>query len=214
MPRISALPPASRARQDAEIPAVNKDINTTERITVAMIMPTGALIDYAGATAPDGWLLCYGQTLNAVTNPEYEELYAAIGVTYGGTGITAFMLPDLRGRVVAGQDDMGGVSANRLTAPLDGDVLGNTGGLQTHTLTATEMPSHNHGIGTLNRLANPGAVDSNATNLDDFPGSNGPLKAFNQIIGNQWTGSMDMAGGGQAHNNLQPTIILNKIIKY
>ena len=317
--------------------------------------PVGGVIPYAGTTAPDGWLMCYGQD---VSRTVYADLFTAIGTTYGsGDGTATFTLPDLRGRVIAGQDDMGGTSANRLTGQtggVDGDVmgatggaeihvlsttempshnhlvqmkakeyvagtarypwmvtfdasafdwggtkysentgggmghnnvqptilmnyiikasapvdptvtltaaqlmstlypigsiyenadvstnpatllgfgtwaafgagrvtvavnasdtefdtLGETGGAKTHTLTVAEMPSHTHGVGTLNRVGNPGVLDSNATNLDDFPGSNGPLKATNQVIGTAWTGSLDNTGGGGAHNNLQPYITI------
>lgn len=92
---------------------------------------TGVVEAFAGATAPAGSLLSYGQ---AISRTAYAGLFAALSTTYGtGDGSTTFNLPDLRGRVVAGQDDMGGSSANRLTAALDGDTLGATGGLETTT---------------------------------------------------------------------------------
>ena len=78
------------------------------------VCPIGSVIDFAGSTAPTTWLLCYGQTLNSVTSPQYANLYSVIGTTYGGTGAAAFILPDCRGRVGAGRDDMGTVAANRV----------------------------------------------------------------------------------------------------
>jgi hypothetical protein len=76
-------------------------------------VPAGSVMPYAGSTAPSGWLLSYGQ---AISRSTYATLFAAIGTTYGvGDGATTFNVPDLRGRLVAGQDDMGGTSANRLT---------------------------------------------------------------------------------------------------
>lgn len=175
------------------------------------LVPSGSLMPFAGASAPTGWLLCYGQ---AVSRTTYAALFTAIGTTYGaGDGSTTFTLPDLRGRVIAGQDDMGGTSANRLTdqsGGLNGDTLGATGGAETHTLTTTEMPSHNHltGIGDSGTSAlfiygtsttgTPGLATDNISN-----GTNTPDRQ----------GLTSSTGGGAAHNNVQPTIILNYIIK-
>lgn len=102
-----------------------------------------------------------------------------------------------QGRVLVGKASSGTFGTN-----------GATGGEETHTLTESEMPSHTHGIGTLQRLANAGVLDSNANNLDDFPGSNGPIKATNTPVGTSWSGSLANTGGGGAHNNLQPYIVV------
>ena len=84
---------------------------------------------YAGATAPAGWLLCWGQ---AISRTVYSTLFTAIGTTYGvGDGSTTFLLPDMRGRVAAGKDNMGGTSADRLLGQsqgMAGSTLGSTGG--------------------------------------------------------------------------------------
>ena len=75
--------------------------------------PAGVISPYAGASAPTGYLLCFGQ---AVSRTTYSDLFSAISTTYGaGDGSSTFNLPDLRGRVIAGQDDMGGSAASRLT---------------------------------------------------------------------------------------------------
>lgn len=177
--------------------------------TLDLVCPVGSILDFAGAAAPTGWLLCYGQTLDASANTQYQALYDVIGNVFGGTNNTNFVVPDLRGRVVAGQDDMGGVSANRLTGAsggVNGDTFGAAGGAETHTLTTTEMPAHTHlnSIGidlatggsaytTLTAAARKGETNSNPANAIGQSGS---------------------AGSGGAHNNVQPTIILNKIIKY
>src|SRR5690606_21754705 len=108
-------------------------------------------------TAPAKWFLCYGQTVSRET---YSDLFDVIGETYGaGDGSTTFTLPDCRGRVIAGKDKMGGVSANRLTdqsGGLDGDTLGDVGGSESVTLaaqhirsltgTAEEGGSHTHSV--------------------------------------------------------------------
>lgn len=111
-------------------------------------VPVGSVTAFAGANAPAGWLLCAGQT---VSRSQYATLFSVIGTTHGaGDGSTTFALPDLRGRVIAGEDDMGGTAANRLTSSgsgVFGNVLGATGGVETVTLTAAQsgVPAHGHG---------------------------------------------------------------------
>lgn len=167
------------------------------QLMLANVTPVGSVLDYAGAAAPAGWLLCFGQSLLRAT---YADLFTAIGTVFGSADGTHFNLPDLRGRVVAGQDDMGGSSANRLTNPgsttggIDGDVFGGTGGLETHVLTIAQLAAHTHdqvnaagsGITGGATPANAGASPRTSTST----------------------------GGDAAHNNVQPTLILNKIIKY
>jgi hypothetical protein len=116
-------------------------------ITGISTIPSGAIFPYGGTTEPSNYLFCYGQDVNRTT---YSDLFTAIGTTYGvGDGATTFALPDLRGRVVAGKDDMGGTSANRLTdqsGGVNGDILGDSGGLETHTLTTAQLAAHRHGV--------------------------------------------------------------------
>jgi microcystin-dependent protein len=161
--------------------------------------PAGVITPYAGTSAPTGYLLCHGQ---AVSRTTYADLFSAISTTYGiGDGSSTFNLPDLRGRVVAGQDDMGGTSANRLTnqsGGLDGDTLGATGGAETHTLTTAQLASHSHNISAVNTQASDGTL-SRVRSTTEGAGAN--------------TRSTETEGSGQAHNNVQPTIILNYIIK-
>jgi microcystin-dependent protein len=88
------------------------------------------VVPYAGATAPAGSLLCNGQ---AIRRTAFAGLFAALGTTYGtGNGSTTFNLPDLRGRVAAGKDNMGGSSAARLNL-ISSTTLGAVGGQQTPT---------------------------------------------------------------------------------
>jgi len=116
-------------------------INTSAR-SVGGDVPPGSIMDYAGSTAPVGWLMCYGQAISRSANP---ALFTAIGTTYGaGDGSTTFNLPDCRGRVSTGKDDMGGTSANRIATAFNGDILGNTGGAEAVTLDITMVPAHSH----------------------------------------------------------------------
>ncbi|HVY20483.1 MAG TPA: DUF2793 domain-containing protein [Bauldia sp.] len=132
------------------------------------------------------------------TSGSQSGTHTGVYAPYGdGDGSTTFGVPDLRGRVVAGRDDMGGTSANRLvgsaTGSLDGDVLGKTGGEETHQLTTGELATHTHSVptsfGTGGDSANPG------------PGNGGGSSAT--------SGS---SGSNTAHNTVQPTMILNYII--
>ncbi len=98
------------------------------------IMPAGMLAPFAGTVAPGGWLLADG---SAVSRDDYVRLFTAIGTTYGiGNGSTTFNVPDLRGRVAAGKNDMGGVSSDRLgggVTGFNGNTLGAAGGNQNYT---------------------------------------------------------------------------------
>lgn len=165
-------------------------------------LPAGSVIPYAGSTAPANWLLCAGQ---AVSRTTYKALFDVIGSTYGsGDGSTTFNLPDLRGRVPAGKDDMGGTAASRLTSTTitsGATTLGNNGGAQTHTLTEAQIPAHTH----TTESAYGGAVSGGRLSNANSGGSG--TSAFSYFNTSSGT------GGGGAHNNVQPTIILNYIIK-
>lgn len=182
-----------------------------DAIAAITTVPLGAILPFAGDTAPTNYLLCFGQAVSRTVT--YAALFALIGTTYGtGDGSTTFNLPDLRGRAIAGQDDMGGTSANRLTGlsgGVDGDVLGGTGGEESHTLSTAEIPSHTHGLnyksGVSGALGDgPLASYSTPSESTTFAGSS-PDGTYNTMIAN--------AGGGGVHNNVQPTIILNYIIR-
>lgn len=167
----------------------------------AVSAPAGTVNPYAGSTAPTGWLLSFGQ---AVSRSTYANLFAVIGTTYGtGDGSTTFNLPDLRGRAVAGLDNMGGSAASRLTSTVltASNTLGATGGTQTHTLTTAQMPSHNHDIQRSNSAATSVAADASAHYR--IQANTGATITTTQNV-----------GGDTAHLNTQPTIVLNYIIKF
>lgn len=163
----------------------------------------GTVKDFAGTVAPAGYLFCYGQ---AISRSTYADLFAAISTSYGvGDGSTTFNLPDARGRVIAGKDNMGGTSANRLTNPastiggLDGDVLGGTGGAETHVITIPQLATHNHSFG----------------GVDMSPTSDGTSNRYRLASGGPTVSTLILNNGSDAaHNNVQPTLIFNKIIAY
>ena len=153
-------------------------------------VPTGTVFSWTTDTAPTGYLLCDGSSVSTTT---YAALHAVIGYVYGGSGAN-FNVPDMRGRVPLGQDDMGGSSANRVTNA-QADSLGGNAGAETHTLTTAEMPSHTH-----------------AQDADTVLGSAG-ASALSGGTGTQRGGTTGSAGSGNAHNNMQPYLTLNYIIK-
>lgn len=113
-------------------------------------IPTGFVGCYAGSTLPANTLESYGQAVSRVT---YAGLFGQIGTTHGaGDGVTTFNLPDLRGRVMIGMDNMGGSAAGRITSASTGGAnsttLGGSGGEQTHILTNSEMAPWGTDLGT------------------------------------------------------------------
>lgn len=146
-------------------------------------LPIGSIIPYSGETAPEGYSICDGKELNRET---YKELFSIIGTTFGGgDGTSTFNLPDLKGKVSVGLD----------SSDTNFNTIGKTGGEKTHTLTINEMPSHNH------KMYSPASVTVASGSSYGIPD-----------LGISTTPTTN-TGGGQAHNNLQPYIVLNYIIK-
>jgi microcystin-dependent protein len=171
-------------------------------------VPAGIVTPFAGATAPDTWLLCDG---SAVSRTTYADLFRVIGTTYGvGDGSTTFGLPDLRGRVAAGKDNMGGTDADRLTASgcgIDGNVLGIAGGSETHTLTTDQMPAHDHRV-----RASIGETNTQINSLGNT-GFAGWSNGDNGLTSGGGVDLVENTGGSEPHPIVQPTIVLNYIIK-
>lgn len=169
--------------------------------------PTGSVISFAGSTAPNGYLLCQGQ---AVSRTTYAALFAVIGGTYGvGDGSTTFNLPDLRGRVAVGVDS-GGIRIPSYS------LLGQSSGAATHTLTAGQTPlvyggwtwhgAEGGGPGW-NMFGN--AFSNTSINWSYYRAP-GPSYGGAHSITNVY---FHNGGNNEAHNNLQPYLILNSIIK-
>ena len=204
-------------------------------------VPIGTIKDYAGNTIPEGFLDCVGQTLNAVANPQYLGLFAVIGNSFGGTNNTNFGVPDLRSRVVAGKEDGGQIP--RLTVGgcgINAANLGAFGGLETIMQHSHTVNPHNHGGFTGSHTHDATPSDNSGSMSGGFGGtivSTGNVSVRTSASGNQTppinaiattkanvasinvdapgtTSSGSGIGVGNSHGNIQPTIILRKIIKF
>jgi len=192
-------------------------------VTVATTssLPVGTINAFAGTTAPSQWYLCYGQSLSTTT---YSALFSAIGYTYGGSG-GSFNVPDLRGRTLAGLDNMGGTNANRLSSVLSSTTLGAAGGdqnLQAHAHGVND-PGHSHGVndpGHIHGLDNVWTNDSawpfvskiNAS-PNNFYGQTQTSTGYTGIYLNySYTGISIANTGAGSSGNVQPTAIINYII--
>lgn len=137
--------------------------------------------------APRGWAFCDGQILPINQN---QSLYSLLGTTYGGDGRTSFALPDLRGRTPIHRDD--------------GHSLGQKSGAETVTLTAAEIAAHTHTVkastGVANQAVATGRILGSADIYRDPEAAN--MTALR-------SGTVTNAGGGQAHNNMQPYLAVN-----
>ncbi|MDE2377292.1 MAG: tail fiber protein [Bradyrhizobium sp.] len=194
-------------------------------------IPLGSSIDYWGTSAPtSAFALAYGQAISRTT---YAPLFSLFGTTYGnGDGSTTFNLPDLRGRVVAGKDDMGGSAASRLTSAYFGTsaaTLGAVGGSQNHALTLSELPT---GITSANAsqaisITLQGKFPYVASNEGiasvPVPSTGGSYAVYNSG-GTSWFAATSLSSNnsisvtstntsGNAHSIISPTIVANKLIR-
>lgn len=166
-------------------------------------MPIGSITMWPTATAPTGWLLCDGA---AVSRTTYSALFALLSsLSYGsGNGTTTFNVPNLKGKIPVGLN----------SADTEFDTLAETGGEKEHTLTLAEGFNHNH---TLQGAADPISGSSQRSPYFILNDSAGVLTGANGIPATPMSppvgGGIGGAGGGSPHNNIQPYIVLNYVIK-
>lgn len=146
--------------------------------------PVGTIIDFGGTSLPTDYLACDGSAVDRTT---YATLFTAIGTTWGvGDGSTTFNLPDFRRRTAVGS---GGTGTGTL-----GNAVGNVGGAETVALTTAQLAAHAHLYG--------GAQAQGFTSGNSIIATSGSIA------------STQNAGSGSAHNNMQPSAVVLKCIKY
>ncbi len=156
--------------------------------------------------APRGWALCDGQLLSIAQN---TALYSLLGTTYGGDGRTTFALPDLRGRVPVHQGQGAGLTPR---------PIGQRAGQQAVTLIASQMPSHNHqATGVARGSTGTGTVPSPENAVWAVDGGAGATPYIQSdpnvnMRGNSLQVTVGNAGGNQAHDNMQPFLVVNFVI--
>ncbi len=199
----------------------------------AATLPTGVPLDYFGTTAPSGYVMASGRTIGSATsgateraNADTEALYTLLWESMAdaqapvasGRGASAaadfaankaLQLPDCRGRARVGKDNMGGSAASRITSAasgIAGDTLGASGGSQTHTLTTAQLAAHTHSVSGSTSVAY-GVTGGGDNGVEYQPAgvfSSGAIPL---------TGTAASNGSDAAHNNTQPSIVCNVIIK-
>ena len=186
----------------------------------------GQIIMFAGNFAPRDWAFCDGQLLQISEN---QSLYSILGTTYGGDGRTTFGLPDFRGRVPIGQGQGNGLTTRR---------MGEQIGIEDVTLSTAQMPIHSHAAETTisgssvtaklkassaegttnvplnNYLAKPSNIGLQSINMYD---SSADIEMASDAIEIDLSAvtantTSDDTGGNSAHNNIQPSLVMNYII--
>jgi microcystin-dependent protein len=205
----------------------NLDVNAPEFFDgvawQSLTMPTGTVLDFAGAVAPVGFLMNDGSVVSQTT---YANLFAVIGTAFniGGEGAGNFRLPNKQRRTSVGA---GGAATGVL-----GNTVGSVGGEETHVLTTPELASHSHTA----TVTDPGhhhpvlggsggTVNLTGASCRGFMGADTVQTYVNRAQAD--TGSLFLndaatgvsvanssTGSGTAHNNMQPSIVFNSIIKY
>ena len=186
--------------------------------------PVGMVAPFAGASSPNGWLICDG---TAVSRSTYASLFSAIGTTYGvGDNTTTFNLPDLRGRTPIGVGTGTGLTARALAATVGAESVTLTAGqsgvpAHSHANTATATDSgHSHTVTWTETVDSTGDAPAGTFRLDtgnsSFQGTNSIGTSSNSAnitvsVTNVNNTAIDAT---DAHTNMQPSIALNYIIKY
>lgn len=212
VPRLSEIPESFLRYLDVNFKRIEDAL--TELFNT---IPPGTVAATYSVTAPTGWLFLRGQSVSAV---DYPALAEAMGVT--GT----FSLPDTRGKVIVGLHP----------SDTDWDTLGELRGAKTVALSMAEMPTHDHlygAIGTQYTLENSGDPHVHNSNGNQFVrtsaapvttlGGGGQGVDYITDTSNESDPHLHempghdhgnvAQGSGTAHNNIQPSIVMNYMIK-
>jgi microcystin-dependent protein len=175
----------------------------------SLLVPTGSVFATARVSAPSGYLICDG---SAVSRTTYSALFSAIGTTYGsGNGSTTFNLPNLNGRTVFGVGTPTGASG------ATNHTLAQKAGEETHALSTSEMPNHNHTITDPGHSHAPWSGGQFLSTSGSYYFSSGGTLDYNASFGTTsiaTTGiTISSAGSGLPHSNLPPYLVLTYVIK-
>lgn len=185
------------------------------------LVPSGVIWPYGGVSAPTGFLLCDGSSL---LRASFSDLFAAIGTTYGTADSTHFNIPNMNGRIPVG--------AGTYTDTVSGSVtrtLGASLGAEKHVLVTGELASHTHTQNAhTHTVSDPGHshienVNNGGGGFLGVQGADSSTSASPTVITtaasttgitNQSTTAVNQStGSGTAHNNMQPSVVVNYIIK-
>jgi microcystin-dependent protein len=215
------------------VTATNMDYGSISWIE---IVPIGTIMPWAGASSspPDGYLFCDGSTVSDTT---YAELFGVIGSNYGSAPSGQFKLPNLEGRVPLGFDSGSSTSPNSSPSPTQSNYgkVGNTGGIRNVSLNTNEIPSHRHSKGNLKSIS---SNDSKHTHrvagwTINYDGGGNVVEALTYAGGENHPGKLtgnphgtkegahshdisgytSYTGGGSAHENRMPYVVMKYIIK-
>lgn len=192
---------------------VSSDVagNLSFQSIAPFVTPVGVIMMYGGTSAPSGWLFCDGSVVSQAT---YASLYAVVGSAFntGGEGAGNFRLPNFQRKVPMGA---GGAGSGTV-----GNAVGNSGGAETVTLSITEIPAHDHGGATSSNDINglfqtgAGAPFNYVMPAGSTPNATASTFVTKAIPGSLHSHAISSQGGGGSHNNVQPSLVVNYIIKY
>jgi microcystin-dependent protein len=158
---------------------------------------TGVIKLFGGMFAPVDWLLCDGSLLQI---SQYNTLYSVIGTTFGGDGRTTFAIPDLRGRIPVGSGNGPGLTPR---------TAGSKGGTEQVTLITSDISAHSHVLAATDASATSRAASSDSL-LAESQGRIYAAAAASPV--SMSPAAISTVGGGQPHNNIQPSLSINHII--
>lgn len=174
-------------------------LNTQVSLFGGQDVPVGTILPFAGATIPANFLLCDGREVSRFV---YQNLFNTIGIAYGSpSSSSVFKLPDLRGRVIIGKDNMGGTPADRVVNT-NADQLGGKLGEELHVLTIPEIPGHTHTYDDHVFATGSGAVGGGADGTDANNVQTDTVRT---------SGS---TGSGTGHLTVQPSRTMNFIVRH